>query len=283
VKFAMYSGLHEKILEVGIRRTAEYAVHLGFEAVEVFESVYAKGRDAIPDVATARCANRIWKAYDLPVVCYSVETDLWRSKENEDKLRKQVEIAAELESPYFHHTLFPRSCTAADSPKYDIVRNEVLEAATRIAEYAAKYHITCIYEEQGGYFNGVEGFGEFYNEIRKRCKNVGVCGDLGNILFVNETPEKFLEVYAKDVRHVHVKDYLWKKEPLSPGRYWNRAKEDCWLRDTMVGSGVVDFEACIKLLKESGYQGYYALENVHPEPYEAGVYQAMEYLKRFDG
>ena len=104
---------------------------------------------------------------------------------------------------------------------------------------------------------------------------------MGNILYVNEMPEPFLKAFIEDICHVHVKDYLWKKGLVSPGMYWNRGKADSWLRETMVGSGVVDFEACMKILKEAGYEGAFALELNHPEPYEAGVQQAMEYLRRY--
>ena len=49
-------------------------------------------------------------------------------------------------------------------------------AAERIANHAEKFGITCIYEDQGYYVNGVEGVGVFYREIKKHCKNVGVWG-----------------------------------------------------------------------------------------------------------
>lgn len=47
------------------------------------------------------------------------------------------------------------------------------------------------------------------------------------------------------------------------------------------GHGVIDVEACMKILKDAGYNGAFALEISHPEPYEKGVEQAMEYLKRY--
>ena len=192
-----------------------------------------------------------------------------------------VEVAAELGSPYFHHTLLPGDVRQGSPSSYKEGVRAAVEAAAQIADYAADFGIICIYEDQGQYVNGVEGFRGFWTEMKKRCKNVGICGDFGNILYVNETPEAFLEVYSRDICHVHVKDYLWKKGAISPGRYWCRGKGDSWLRDTMVGSGVIDFAACIKILNEAGYSGAFALELLHPEPYEAGVHQAMEYLKKF--
>lgn len=158
--------------------------------------------------------------------------------------------------------------------------HSIVEAAGRIADFADQAGIICIYEDQGNYVNGVTGFGRFWEQMKQRSRNVGICGDLGNILFVNETPETFFRAYLKDICHVHVKDYLQKKAAVSPGSYWEKAHGGSWLRDTMVGSGIVDFETCLQLLKEGGYQGSYALELCHPEPFEEGVRQAMEYLER---
>lgn len=62
-------------------------------------------------------------------------------------------------------------------------------------------------------------------------------------------------------------------------RHWIRAKGNNWLRETMVGHGTIDIGACMKVLREAGYKGAYALELGHPEPFEKGVVQAMECLK----
>ena len=289
MKFAMYMGFSEYVMENGFENAAAYAKRHGFSAVEMLA---LKKNTPVPDVETAKRARAILDEHGLKVACHSAGANLWDnnskhpsgfkiSEADEQFLMEQVEIAATLGSPYLHHTLLPWLTLPADAPGYEEAIETVVEAAVRVADYAASFGITCIYEDQGRYVNGVEGFYGFFSKMKKRCKNVGICGDLGNILFVNETPEVFLKTYIEDICHVHVKDYLWKKASISPGTYWLRAKDNSWLRDTMIGSGVVDFEACMKLLKDAGYQGHFSLEIEHPEPYEEGVQQAFEYLKRF--
>lgn len=299
MEFAIYAGFSRYILENGFDKAAAYAKELDFSAVEMLAD---KKYNPVPDVETAKQAKAVFDKYGLKVACHSVCVNLWNDikthgqgpKQNitvgeittadradEKFLMRQVEVAAALGSPYVHHTLLPWLTLPVDAPEYGEAIETAVEAAVRVADYAATFGITCIYEDQGYYVNGVEGLYGFFSKMKARCKNVGICGDLGNILFVNETPESFLEAYIKDVCHVHIKDYLWKKAKVSPGIYWYHAKDDSWLRDTMIGNGVVDFDACMKLLKDAGYQGYFSLENAHPEPYEDGVKQAMEYLKRF--
>ena len=281
MKFSMYYGFTDNVLKMGIEKASEIASQLGFSSVEMFADLVSGETNNIEDVQTAIRARKVLEQYKLPLCCYSVYVNLWRNPDGEKKLIKQVEIAAELGSPYFHHTLLPWLTFSGSRPSYQQALEEIVEVAVRIAAYADSLGVTCIYEDQGYYVNGVEGFRGFWDEMNKHCNNIGICGDLGNILFVNEKPEDFLKAYAQDICHVHIKDYLWKKTDFAPGKYWLRTKDGSWVRDTMIGDGVVDFEACLKLLKRIGYKGYFALENSHPEPYEEGVYQAMEYLQRF--
>ena len=280
MNITMYSGFSEMVGKVGIEKAAEYALGLGFTSVEIFSNSVDGIANTIPDVNSAKKAREVLERYGLPVVCYSVYANAWKDEGSIQNMMEMVEIASALGSPYFHHTTLPWIEMPEEAPAFDEAINAAVEAAERIANHAQKFGVTCIYEDQGYYVNGVEGFGAFYRQMKKRCKNVGVCGDFGNILFVNETPEAFLAAYINEIKHVHVKDYLRKEGDTSPGMYWLKAKGKTWLRDTMVGHGVVDVEACMKILKDVGYQGAFALENTHPEPYEKGVEQAMQVLKR---
>jgi len=81
---------------------------------------------------------------------------------------------------------------------------------------------------------------------------------------------------------VHVKDYLIRTFSKAPSRMWYPTKGGRWLRETMVGDGDVDVTSCMDILQQAGYQGTYALELSHPEPFEAGVAQAMEYLRQWE-
>lgn len=281
MNFTMYYGFTKSILSQGVEVTAKKARQLGFNSVEFLANEFPDGGNRIWDVKEATSAREILERYQLPVSCYSIGINLWENKNVEALLKKNVELAAQLGSPYFHHTLLTWSVLPKNAPDYDIAIRKVVKVAIRIADYADRFGITCIYEDQGLYVNGVEGFRGFWDEMKKCCGNVGICGDLGNILEVGETPQDFLEVFAEDICHVHVKDYLWKKAIIPPGKNWEPGKDGSWLRDTIIGDGIVDFEACLKILKRVGYQGCFALENSHPEPYEEGVHQAMEYLQRF--
>lgn len=284
MEYTMYNRFNAMLAEKGAEETAEYACRMGFSSVEVLESTAPGRPKEIPDRHAAAEVRRILEAHGLRAACYSVGTCIWQPQpgENpaEESLKKQAEIAAELGSPFLHHTLIPWLRLPENAPERLSATEQVTETAARIARYAAPLGVTCIYEDQGLYCNGVEGFGLFFREMKNRCSNVGVCGDVGNVLFVDEGPVPFFEAFARDIVHVHIKDYLRQTAPVAPGPEWLLTKGGSWLRDAMVGDGVIDFAGCVRILKEAGYDGALAMELSHPEPFDEGVRKGMEYLNR---
>ena len=280
MKFTMYHNFSANVLKYGIEEATKKAKELGFSGVEIFSDDVSGTENAVKTVEEAAFVKEVLGKYGLSVSCYSVYAGIYRNPEGVESLKKQLHIAAALGSPYFHHTLLPWLSLWDGAPKFKEAVDEVLETAVEIADYAKGLGLKCIYEGQGYYVNGVSGFKYFWRRIKKRCANVGICADLGNILFVNDTPERFIKKFSEDICHVHIKDYLLKKSDNSPGIYWLGAKDKTWLRDTMIGSGVVNFAKCIKLLKKNGYNGSFSLENCHPEPYEDGVHQAIDYITK---
>lgn len=276
MNFSMYFGFDAMCLEKGVEATAAFAKAHGYSSVETLRSAAEGPHPIAGNVKDAKQVKKILDQAGLPVACYSVFADT-RKPETKQRLLEHLEIVAELACPFLHHTLLP-GLTSTDNSDYAEAVKIAADTAIAVADRAKELGIRCIYEDQGFYVNGVEGFGGFYNTVKQACGNVGVCMDFGNILFADETPEAFLDAYKDEVVHVHIKDYLRKKTPAAPAKNWLLAANGNWLRDTVVGDGVVDFAACMKILNAIGYRGAFALEIGHPEPFEAGIAQAMELL-----
>lgn len=276
MNFSMYAGFTAMMRREGIEKAAAYAAGLGFSSVEIFDNCMEDEERPFADIASAEKARKVLERHGLEVACYSAYVSAWQNEVSVQRAIEALEIVKALDCPYFHHTLLTWIPLPEDAPDFQQGLEASIQAAERIAVHAGRLGITCLYEDQGYYINGVKGFGRFFEEMQTRCKNVGVCADLGNILFVDERPEDFVRAYIRQIRHVHIKDYLRKESETSPGMYWIDAGGNRWLRDTMVGSGEVGVKACIKLLQENGYEGAYALEIGHPEPFAEGVRRAME-------
>ncbi len=279
MRIAMYDGFTDLVRTCGMEQAAAYAVEHGFSAVEFLGTVHPP----VSDVAEAAYARRVLEAYGLSVACYSVGTTLYRSPDEEARLLCHADIAAALGSPYLHHTLYSALSLPDGAPDFDTVMEDVLPRACRVARHVASLGMVCLYEEQGMYFNGLDRFGRFFRRMQAETEHVGVCADLGNILFADESPEDFVRAHAADVRHVHIKDYRRSAEPKrsDDGRLLSFCSTGgVYLTETAVGTGDAHVAACLSILRESGYRGAYALEIgfSFPHPYEEIAAQDMAYL-----
>lgn len=274
--YAIYDPFTELVRTRGVEEAALYARKHGFRAVEFLGTFHPP----VPDVEAAREARRILEAHGLTVACYSVGSMLYRKPAAEEELKYHAEIAAALGSPFLHHTLVPWLQPLPEDPPFDAVLEDILPRAARVAAYAEGIGLRCLYEEQGYYVNGMEPFGRYLSEIKRLCPHVGVCGDLGNILFADERPEDFLRVFAADIFHVHVKDYRVSPPTESTGARALRSRGGMVLTDVPLGEGVVDAAACLSILREAGYDGALALEIGAPFPvgHEAVAAQNMAVL-----
>lgn len=282
MNYAMFSRFVSYANEIGIEKAAEFASSLGFSSVELFMSASQPNPISFAyDAASAKHAKKILNDAGLQVACFSVGCNVKQFPQAKEVLLQQLEIVAEIGSPFLHHTVLTPLFSADGVKDYKESIEKALEVAIPVANRAAELGITCIYEDQGIYVNGVEGFGGFYREMKRNCKNVGVCADFGNSLFVNVPAEEFMEAYLEDIVHVHIKDYYRVNSAVSPGAGWYPTPENWWLQDAPIGDGVVNFKRCMELLKQINYQGAYAFEISPPDSYEAGAKQAMQYLEQF--
>ncbi len=276
MKFSMYDQFTELVRAHGIEQAAVYAQAHGFSAVEFLGTVHPP----VESISEAEHARRVLAAQGLSVSCYSVGTTLYDSPSEEENLLRHAEYAAALGSPYLHHTLHCSLTRPAASPSFETVLEDVVPRALRVARYAEKLGLVCLYEEQGVYFNGIRHFGTFFHRMQSQATNIGVCADLGNILFADESAEDFVRAFAAETRHVHIKDYRRTFEPPTDGTAAFRSAGSMYLTETAVGEGDAHVAACLSILREAGYDGRFSLEIgfPFPHPYEEIAAQDMAYL-----
>lgn len=256
MEFAFYAGFTDMCRRVGIRKAVEYAAKEGFSAVEPLEGTTGQTQ-TVRDVSEARELRKILADFGMRVACYSVGTSIYRAPAAVDDLCRQVEIAAEMGSPFLHHTIACGLTVPISDAGFASMLPELIENACRVAETARSYGIRCIYEDQGFSVNGVEHFGKFFAAVHRSCPNTGICGDMGNIRFVDESTTDFFQAFAPHIVHVHCKDYRI-HENETAGCY--RTKAGRYLENALPGTGVVDYPACFRILRENGYAGAFALE-----------------------
>ena len=258
----MYSGFSSLVNKYGLEYAASFASFSGFSSVE-FIDILGTGFTTFQDTDQALLARRVLHKHSLSVSCYSVganlvniESGVQKSSETIAALKKIAEIAAALGSPYLHHTLFTHLTLPPNAPSFDEVLYPVVDAAREVADYCKRLGISCIYENQGMYFNGVGNFKRFFHLMKTGCSNVGICGDVGNSLFVDESPLPFFEAFIDYIKHVHLKDY---KKVTHTSEL--RSRDGAYLENVPIGSGDIDISSCLKALKKHGYCGAFSIED----------------------
>lgn len=234
----------------------DYAKQLGLNAIEP----YPKHEFLTPDVEAAKRLSDYAQEQGIDICCFSTSTNIV-GKDRKDvvaKLKKYAEVAAALGSPYLHHTLSPVLVLTDNTRTFSELLKCAVEGVREVYDYAEQLGVKCLYEDQGFCFNGVQRFDDFLGAVNRE---VGVVADIGNILFVGETPEAFTARFAPLVKHVHVKDYLHKDSRWpSPGEGWYVTRQGGWLRGTVIGHGTVNFQRVFSILQSVGYDGFFSLE-----------------------
>ena len=216
---------------------------------------------AVPDVVFARKLRKYADSKGISFPCVSAGINLVgedRTAVLEDA-KKYIEIAAILGSPYFHHTIAfefqDPQIIVENAPLY---YQRGIEAVQTLYDYAKQYNVRTIYEDQGFLFNGVEGFHRFLSDVDR---DVGVVADFGNIHFVDQSIEHFIQRFSDRIVHVHVKDYI-----ITPSDLRKKQEDEYvslngnYLRDCPIGQGMVPTEKAFRLLGEARYTGSISLE-----------------------
>ena len=255
-----YSVFYKDCKTKGIEYAARHSRELGFDAVEFLDFAPMR-EDSVTNTYRALEVNNVLGGYGLSVSCCSVAVDLLHNDRGEktEQMHRQIEFAAEVGSPFFHHTLLLSLDPRAAVLPYEDALEAIYPHAVAIANRCKEYGITCLYEPQGLYFNGVEGLGRFFARIKGDCPNVGICGDVGNGLFVDNSAIEIYDAFVGDVKHVHLKDYRVENAPVGDARaYLSRAGR--YLYECPLGEGSTDLDYCFAKLKQAGYTGGLSFE-----------------------
>ena len=153
----------------------------------------------------------------------------------------------------------------------------IAEGCRRVTEYAETLGIRTMTENHGTFVQEsarVEALIEAVDH-----PNFGALVDMGNFMCADEAPEKAVGVMAPLAFHVHAKDFLYKPcTARNPGKGWFGTRGGAFLRGTVIGHGVVPVEACLRILKNAGYDGTVAIEFEGMEPCEEATALSRENL-----
>lgn len=277
MKLSLFSGVTYLLHQGGPKAVADFCVDLGIQGVEGFPC------SELDSPADAKALRAALDDSGLVCPCFSAAVDLSAGNGEKaiDDLKRYLEMTAILGADKLHHTLVPGLMPPkVTSPTFASLFDRVVERAGLICDIAKPMGISCLYEDQGLYFNGCNRFEQFLLALDR--DNAGVCADFGNIYFVDEEPCEFVARFMPYIRHSHVKDYLFKsKDAPDPGDNWLMTRQGNRLMDCVCGYGIVPFVDLFAQMQRGGYDGWYSLEYSSIAPFEFGNRRSAENLRNY--
>lgn len=261
LRLTSYAGFTDDLLANGAEWAVSRAEQLGFESIELIDVIPYEETRCLPEKLNVQELLRALSSRGMSVGCYSLAVTLpghdgeWLLGE----IGRQIELAAALGSPFFHHTIILDLVYNPDAPSYEETLEQILPLTKRIWQMCRDSGISLVYEPQGMYFNGVEGLGRFLDRMRESCPGIGVVADIGNPLFVDADPYEVVCAFGDAVKHVHVKDYIVSDEPIE-GKSGYVSRGGKHLYDCPPGEGGVGVGECIRYLIDKGYTGRVSVE-----------------------
>lgn len=158
--------------------------------------------------------------------------------------------------------------------------DKMVEGSRQLADYAAQFGITTTIENHGMAVQHSDRVQRVINAVdRPNFKNTL---DVGNFLCVDEDPIVGVKKNLPYASLVHFKDFYIRPYDEHPGEgAWITTANGNYIRGSIVGQGDVEIRRIVKLIKDSGYDGYITLEFEGMEECRQASKIGMDNLKRF--
>ena len=250
----------------------EWAASQGAECVELVPFSYKFEReDGSIDHETIAAVKKAAKDAGIALANYSVLANLIDedSEAFEAEIRRvmrHVDIAAALGLPRMRHDIasFRRTREEIGVSHFERLFPRMVEAASRISEYAATLGVTTMLENHGFFVNGCDRCERLVRAVNR--DNYKMLLDTGNIVCVDEDPIAAAQKLAPLCEMIHLKDfYVRRRDPgdtteFDCGGHWFRSNAGKYLRGSILGQGDLVVYEILGAVKAAGYDGNIAIE-----------------------
>ncbi|MFS0725390.1 sugar phosphate isomerase/epimerase family protein [Paenibacillus sp. 1P07SE] len=134
----------------------------------------------------------------------------------------------------------------------------IANACAEVADYAATKGITTSVENHGYYVQASDRVQALVNTVNR--PNYKTTLDIGNFMCADENP---VAAVAKNIglaSMVHLKDFYLRPAADNKGEGWFKTSHGNYLRGAIVGDGDIPMREVLRIVKESGYDGYLSIE-----------------------
>ena len=172
------------------------------------------------------------------------------------RVKSEVDIGHALGVKRMRHDVGGRPREEATVANFERDLPRLIEACREIADYAAQYGITTSVENHGFHVQASERVHRLVLGVDR--PNFRTTLDVGNFLCVDEDPLIAVKNNVALASHVHMKDFYVRK--YNPGEGFFLTRNGRYLRSAIVGQGDVPIPEIIRLIRQSGYDGFVSIE-----------------------
>ncbi len=251
-------------------RLAEEVKALGIEGVDFHAGMMAPAATAAERIRAALSKTGLTLS-SLSLGNDFNQEDPKAFKTQVDTVKEWIRVAAEVRAPVSR--IFGGSLGAkerSDPAAKAKGRQRILDGLGAVVHEAEKSGLVLAIENHGGLPCTGEEQVEVIRAINSPSLKATV--DVGNYLEGNQEAEIGTRVAAPLAGYVHFKDLKKVPDAAAP---FGRKIAACAL-----GEGVVDLRACLKALKQAGYDGFVALEYEGAEDEATAVPKSIAHMKK---
>ncbi|QHW29517.1 sugar phosphate isomerase/epimerase [Paenibacillus rhizovicinus] len=193
-----------------------------------------------------------------------------------ERVKRQVDIADSLGLKLMRHDV---AWSSDNSIKHF---NESLErmasACMQIADYASKYGITTSVENHGYFVQASDRVQALIHAVNR--PNFKTTMDVGNFMCADESSVSAVKKNIAFASMVHIKDFYLRPSDQNPGEGYFKTAGGDYLRGAIIGQGDINMREVLRIIKQSGYDGYLSVEFEGMEDCLLGSKISMDNLQR---
>ena len=233
------------------------AKELGYDGVEIVRGDQSD-REMRALAATLKVQS---EEAGIPIIAYMVGADFIKSGLDSEvnRLKGEAEIAALMGAPRMRHDSTAGVDAYGNKVSFEDALHVVAEGYRRVTEFAAGLGVKTMIENHGYFMQDAERVKKLIETVNH--PNFGWLADMGNFMCADEVSVESMKIAAPMAAHAHAKDFHYKTaDEYVPAQGWFGTRGGNKLRGAIIGHGVVNVPACLKLLKEAGYNDWLSVE-----------------------
>lgn len=249
----------------------QYTADIGGEHIEIVPMGFSLvDNPTLVDDVVAKA-----KEVGIEISNYAIGADFLQDteeayEEEVKRVKKEVDVAHKLGVKLMRHDVSFKPPQEASIGQFAEDAPQLIKACQEIADYAAQYDIVTSIENHGFYVQASDRVKYLVEAVDR--ENFRTTLDTGNFLCVDEDPLAAVKNNIDIASMVHAKDFYYRASSWpNPGEGWFPTTAGNYLRGAICGHGDINLRDVLKVVKDSGYDGYISIEFEGMETCEQGA------------